>query len=98
MRELALGLALTVLLASTSYSQESDCSPGLDQFQAIHEGMSYQKVVEILGCEGSMISSSELAGFKTEMYMWSGSGGFGANMNAMFQNGKMMMKAQFGLK
>lgn len=30
------------------------------------------------------------------MYQWGG--GFGANMNAIFQNGKLVQKAQFGLK
>lgn len=47
------------------------------------------------------MSSTEMAGFKTIMYMWVGSGVsgmMGGNMNAMFQNDRMMSKAQMGLK
>lgn len=43
------------------------------------------------------MSSSEMAGYKTVMLMWTGTS-MGANMNAMFQNDKLVSKAQFGLK
>lgn len=59
--------------------------------------MTYQEVVSILGSSGEVISSSDVAGYKTVMYMWEGNS-LGANMNAMFQNDKMVSKAQFGLK
>ncbi|RWE60638.1 MAG: hypothetical protein E5V24_12620 [Mesorhizobium sp.] len=48
-------------------------------------------------CEGEELSSSEFGGYETVMYIWDGNG-FGGNMNAMFQNGAMVSKAQFGLK
>jgi hypothetical protein len=32
------------------------------------------------------------------MYRWDGAGMLGANLNAMFQNGKLVTKAQFGLR
>lgn len=63
----------------------------------LETGMSYAQVVAILGKPGSEMSSNEIAGTRTVMYQWEGSS-FGANMNAMFQNDKMMQKAQFGLK
>jgi hypothetical protein len=53
--------------------------------------------VEILGKDGEELSSNEIAGVKTVMYKWDGNG-FAANMNAMFQNDKMMSKSQLGLK
>lgn len=65
-------------------------------FAAIKTGMSYDSVVRILGKQGEEMSSSEIAGHTTIMYQWKGSGL--GNMNAMFQNGKLITKAQFGLK
>lgn len=38
-----------------------------------------------------------MAGITTVMFMWEGTS-FGGNMNAMFQNGKLVTKAQFGLR
>jgi len=60
--------------------------------------MSYEEVVTILGSAGTEQSRSSLGGITTVMHSWQGSGSFGANMNAMFQNGRLVSKAQFGLK
>lgn len=68
----------------------------MENFNKIKTGMRYADVVEILGQEGEVISESEVAGINTIMYQWSG--GMLSNMNAMFQNGKLVNKAQFGLK
>ena len=56
-----------------------------------------EEVVAILGKEGEEMSSNDVAGYNTVMYKWDGDSGFGANMNGMFQNGKLVQKAQFGL-
>ncbi len=66
-------------------------------YTRLKTGMTYPQVVEILGKEGTELSSNEIGGYRTVMYQWEGEG-FAANMNAMFQNGKMIQKAQFGLK
>jgi hypothetical protein len=71
----------------------------MENFKRLKNGMKYPEVVAILGKEGEELSSSDVGGTSTVMYRWDGDeGGFGANMNAMFQNGKMVSKAQFGLK
>jgi hypothetical protein len=44
------------------------------------------------------MSQSGSGRYTTIMYMWEGRGGLGANMNAMFQGGKLIAKAQFGLR
>jgi hypothetical protein len=57
--------------------------------------MSYDEVIEIVGKPDSLMSENEIAGYHTAMYMWKG--GFVANANMTFQNGKLVSKAQFGL-
>jgi hypothetical protein len=66
-------------------------------YNRVKTGMKYNEVVAILGKEGIEQSSNEIGGVTTVMYQWEGES-FGANMNAMFQNGKLISKAQFGLK
>ena len=76
----------------------ADCKVTKEKYDKLQSGMSYSQAVAILGCEGEELSSSEMGGFKTVMYMWTGSSWSGANMNAMFQNDQMISKAQMGLK
>lgn len=64
-------------------------------FNRIKSGMSKGEVFGILGYEYEVMSENELAGIHTEMLMWKQ--GFG-NCNVMFQNDKVIQKAQFGLK
>ena len=65
------------------------------EYDLIREGMTYEQVTQIIGASGEEQSRSDLAGFTTVMYSWMNSNG--SNMNAMFQNGGLVQKAQFGL-
>jgi hypothetical protein len=69
-------------------------------FDKMQTGMTYEQVVQTIGVEGELMSESGDKGtqYYTVMYKWNGSGNLGANANAMFQGGKMISKAQFGLK
>ncbi len=74
-----------------------------DKYKRIEDGMSYSQVVSIVGAEGEELSRNKMPGVRgvmasveTIMYQWMNSNG--SNMNAMFQNDKLMQKAQFGLK
>lgn len=98
MKLLLLCTILAAVLASSASAQETTCKATLAHFKAIKTRMKYQKVVEIVGCEGSEISSSEMMGVETSMYMWSGAGSVMSNMNLMFQDGKLISKSQFGLE
>lgn len=91
-----LGFALILVIAP--HMAAADCKVSKAKYDALKDGMSYSQAVETLGCAGEEISSSNVAGYRTVMYNWYGSTWTGANMNAMFQNGKMVMKAQYGLK
>lgn len=69
----------------------------MSNYDRLKTGMTYKQVAEILGKDGIELSSNEIAGIKTAMYQWQGES-LGANMNAMFQSGKLISKAQSGLK
>jgi hypothetical protein len=69
----------------------------LSQYERLQAGMSYEEAVRILGKPGVEISRGDIAGYTTVMYKWDGES-LGANMNAMFQNNRMITKAQFGLR
>jgi hypothetical protein len=66
------------------------------KFSSLQTGMTYPQAVEIIGAPGEEMSHSEIAGYATVMYAWKNPGG--SNMNAMFQNGALVNKAQFGLQ
>lgn len=73
------------------------------QYNAVRTGMPYGQVVSVLGTQGTELSRSEIKGVSgvtddlvTVMYAWQNPDG--SNMNVMFQNDKVVSKAQFGLK
>ena len=73
----------------------------MDEFDAIKTGMTYQEVFDIIGGRGETISESDIGlgdEYYTVMYEWQGEGVPGANANVMFQGGKVVNKAQFGLE
>ena len=68
----------------------------LSEYSQITEGMSYEQVRQIIGAPGEENVRSDMVGISTVMYSWMNSNG--SNMNAMFQNGRLVTKAQFGLR
>jgi len=52
----------------------------LANYGRIQNGMTYDEVVQILGVEGTELSSSGSGQYRTVMYSWDGQGGFGANI------------------
>jgi hypothetical protein len=68
----------------------------LAEYEQVREGMTYEEVTSVIGAAGQELSRSDLAGYTTVMYSWANSNG--SNMNSMFQNGRLVNKAQFGLR
>jgi hypothetical protein len=75
----------------------------LSKYSRLADGMCYAEVRRIVGEPGEEISRNHMDGIPgvmasldTVMYSWTN--GNGSNMNAMFQNDKLVQKAQFGLK
>jgi hypothetical protein len=66
-------------------------------YNQIKTGMTYNQVVEIIGKGGKELSRNNLAGVETVMVEWT-DGLLGPNMNMIFQGGRLVQKAQFGLK
>lgn len=64
-------------------------------FARIREGMTYEEVVAIVGEPSELVSSSQIGEPKAVVYQWKA--GFFASAIAMFQDGKMISKAQTGL-
>lgn len=65
------------------------------EYAQIKDGMSYKQVVAIIGAEGKEMSRSTFMNITTVMYSWENNDL--SNMNAMFQNNKLVSKAHFGL-
>ena len=79
----------------------SDAAISLEEFNKIETGMTYEEVCEIIGGNGVLNSSVDLDmgdDYKTELYTWDGEGELGANANITFQGGKVIAKAQIGLR
>jgi len=68
----------------------------MDAYRGLKTGMNYIDACATIGFWGTEITRSDLAGYTTVMYAWQNPGG--SNMNAMFQNGQLVSKAQFGLR
>lgn len=86
---------------SESSTTIKDTKINLEEFNKVETGMTYEQVVEIVGTEGTVMSESDITGngqYKTTIYSWEGEGSLGANANITFQAGKVVSKAQFGLK
>jgi hypothetical protein len=98
----ALFFGLIAFLLISAQSPSMSILPGraptvtMNEFARLHTGMTYQQAMETIGTPGSEISRNEIAGISTVMYGWNNSDG--SNMNAMFQNGELIQKSQFGLK
>ncbi len=73
------------------------------EYLRVRDGMSYSEVVDIINEYGEELSRSKMPAIPgvmdelvTVMYQWQNRDG--SNMNAMFQNDSLMVKAQFGLR
>ena len=65
------------------------------EYDRLQTGMSLSEAQRIIGASGEEMSRSEMAGTVTLMQSWTNPNG--SNMNAMFQDDKLINKAQFGL-
>lgn len=71
----------------------------LDEFNKIKNGMTYEQVCKIIGCEGKLVTSSEIGGSTSQTYGWSSKdmGGVTYGATVVFIDGKVTGKTQVGL-
>lgn len=102
MKYLSIMIVALLLLAgcSTPAATTSEGTITKAEFEQIKNGMTYEEVVKIVGGEGELITESGTPGEEsyTVAYQYTGKGSVGANANFMFQGGKLITKAQAGLK
>lgn len=70
-------------------------------FAALKDGMSYREVVGILGGDGELLSETTLGDVRTAMYRWKPVNPgrvFQPSLDVMFQDDKLISKAQYNLK
>lgn len=65
-------------------------------FSLLDTGMRYSEVEEIIGFPGELTAKSDVAGILCKSYSWRNSDG--SNMLATFTDGRLSIKAQYGLK
>lgn len=68
----------------------------LQEYKKMKTGMSYSDVYDILDGPGQERSSSNIGGIVTISYQWSNEDG--SNVLAIFQNDRLVQKAQAGLQ
>lgn len=93
---LALSISLACVKAEGGVHGTS-ARASLASFERLQMGMSYERAIEVLGGPGREMSRSEIMGTTSVMYAWDGER-LGANMVAMFQNGRLISKSQVLLK
>ena len=91
-------------LASTArapFSQKNLPDMSMDEFLQIKNGMTYEQVTELVGSLGSLVGETGNPGNQlyTLTYQFKGEGSIwgGANAQLVFQDGKLISKAQKGM-
>jgi len=74
------------------------CGATLVEFYELEIGMSYVAARDIIGCDGEVISQVSLGGTNSVMVSWNAQTAMFGSMNATFQNGQLVSRAQFRLK
>jgi hypothetical protein len=89
--------------SSPSSNYASDKRVTMSQYNRLENGMSYLKAWDVLGSPGSETAHTHTDGIadvmgpiETVSYSWINSDG--SNVSVMFQNDKLISKAQFGLR
>ena len=69
----------------------------LAKYEKLQKGMTYEQVVNILGSNGNLVSSVDVAGVSTRGYGWYGEYGI-PTIGVVFQNGVVYTMFQVGLQ
>lgn len=78
--------------------RDNGVSVSMAEFDQVEVGMTRKEVERIFGGEGALVSSAGSGEYLSEIYSWDGDGSIGANANVSFSGGKVIGKAQAGLR
>ena len=81
---------------STSPTKSGNASLTLTKYNQVKNGMSYKQVVDILGSEGIVVTSTGSGKFKTVTYRWIGENN--SYIMVTIENDKLVIKSQNGMK
>ena len=59
--------------------------------------MTYEEIKNIVGCEGTLMSETEINEHTNKIYYWYGKDNI-SNANFIFENNKLISKTQLGLR
>lgn len=92
-----VGIILSIVIVSSdSGDTQSEGTLTYSNYLKIHDGMTYNEVVDLLGSYGSLDSSSSYGGYTLAYYSWSNA--YGTRCIVVgFENGKVCAKSQYGL-
>lgn len=87
---ISLGILMGIMVSNSITKSE---------FDKIEYGMTYEEVVEIVGCEGELGAGSSFGGYSASVYTFKGTLYFlnGANAAITFSNGRVSGMASIGL-
>ena len=74
------------------------CGATLREYEALQVGISLGQAIGIVGCKGTELSRVAYGGQESVMVSWPGEGGLFSNMNATFDNDRLVAKGQLGLE
>lgn len=74
------------------------CGATLREYQSLQPGVTLGQAIDIIGCKGEEISRVSYGGQETVMVSWPAESGYFGNMNATFDNDRLVAKGQLGLE
>jgi len=92
------GDAVVPATAEVRPAAAAKCGATLAEFYRLEIGMSYAAARDIIGCEGEILSQVSLGGTNSVMVSWDAQTASFGSMNATFQNGRLVSRAQFQLE
>lgn len=86
-------ISLVIVLTITGCSSSTNSKLDKATFESFAQGIPVEEVQKAIGVGEKMAEGSGVV-----VYQYYGKGSIGANANFTFQDGKLVMKAQTGLK
>jgi hypothetical protein len=94
----AAALAAKPAVAVAQKAPGKRCGATLREYEALQIGITLGQAIGIIGCKGSEMSRVAYGGQETIMVSWPGEEGLFSNMNATFDNDRLVAKGQLGLE